>query len=253
MAPRCAPNGRKAVEETIEVSYVDPRDAVAPRSSWKLTEVLCNTGHGGWSMADGLWQGRACLAMRWNGDDFSASSGSPLATGRPTWTILPDILAAGMRSEAMKLAAALSRVRSQSEVIDGGMLLLKIELNEHALAGLNDQCLHFPIPGMGGLHAGAPSLGSTYALGGPRKSLSYFRAPWSPAEDWRGVVIDGYWEAMADAQALDETKRLPLARLFEDRVACSVAMALMQCEAAVASNDEARGQPVVRRKRSASS
>lgn len=209
------------------MGYVRPESAVNPRNAWKLTSILCNTGHGGWSIAEGMWLGQPCVSMRWNGDDFSGSHGSPNQSGRPTWTIVPEPFAKAMRSQAELLAKALSMVSAHCEPTERGALLLKIQLDDEALALLKRKHMHFNIPNMGATCVGAPTLESSYALNGSRKSLNYLCAPWMSSANWRGVVIGGYWEAMARTQTIDEARHASLAKLLEDGVACSVAQALV--------------------------
>lgn len=69
---------------------LDPREALSPRTSWQLVDVL----HEGklWSMALGRWKDdqswRPVLAQRWNGG--RGEKGSPASHGYPNWFVLPD-------------------------------------------------------------------------------------------------------------------------------------------------------------------
>ena len=80
--------------------YPDPITVKSPLKRWKLIEVLRNgeidgSGEGDASIALGEWDGRAVLAIRWNGDDDS-SRGNPQSRGLPTWFILPKWMNATM-------------------------------------------------------------------------------------------------------------------------------------------------------------
>jgi hypothetical protein len=85
---------------------MDPNDVKSPRDKWQLIRVLHNgvkTGTG-WSLACGLWEGKPCLAKRWDGDGPD-SKGHPISTGHAVWFIEPDefyemILASAYVSDA---------------------------------------------------------------------------------------------------------------------------------------------------------
>ena len=51
------------------MGYRKPEDVVAPKSRWELGTVLCNTGQGGWAVAEGSWDDEPAVGIRWNGDD----------------------------------------------------------------------------------------------------------------------------------------------------------------------------------------
>ena len=68
----------------------NPRDALSPRASWQLIDVLHEDEH--WSMALGRWKDgdewRPVLAQRWNGGE--GEKGNPISHGYATWFVLPD-------------------------------------------------------------------------------------------------------------------------------------------------------------------
>jgi hypothetical protein len=66
---------------------VKPQDVKSPREHWVLIDVLLETPN--WSLAVGAWDGRRCLAARWNGDD-DHPKGNPVSHGVPTWFVLPE-------------------------------------------------------------------------------------------------------------------------------------------------------------------
>jgi len=77
------------------MTYISPKDAVAPRGSWRLEDVLIDQGESPpdgqpakFSMATGYWEETPCLAIRWNGYEGSGV-GYPQTIGHATWFILP--------------------------------------------------------------------------------------------------------------------------------------------------------------------
>jgi hypothetical protein len=68
---------------------VKPQDVRSPKEHWILIDVVREKPD--WSLAVGEWDGRRCLAARWNGDD-DRPKGNPVSHGMPTWFILPDEL-----------------------------------------------------------------------------------------------------------------------------------------------------------------
>ena len=78
------------------MSYTKPEDVVSPKEHWKLKRVLRDRGAGGWSVAEGEWDGEPALAIRWNGE--GTGKGNPQSHGRPTWFIIPNELAPIMKA-----------------------------------------------------------------------------------------------------------------------------------------------------------
>lgn len=68
-------------------SYTRPQDVRSPKDHWVLIDVAVETPQ--WSVAVGEWDGRRCLATRWNGDE-ARPKGNPVSHGVPTWFVLPD-------------------------------------------------------------------------------------------------------------------------------------------------------------------
>jgi hypothetical protein len=86
---------------------VRPQDVTSPKAHWILLDVLVEQQD--WSLAVGEWDGRRCLAARWNGDD-ERPKGNPVSHGMPTWFVLPDefadaLLAADLIPEEKKSIA----------------------------------------------------------------------------------------------------------------------------------------------------
>ncbi|HBS80576.1 MAG: hypothetical protein CMK99_21250 [Pseudomonas sp.] len=79
------------------MAYIDPKEVVSPKQSWRLVEVIHNTGDDGWSAAEGKWNGKKVLGLRWNGSESDDGVGSPQSRGYPTWFIVPTELEAGVQ------------------------------------------------------------------------------------------------------------------------------------------------------------
>jgi hypothetical protein len=86
------------------MAYFDPIKVVSPKASWGLKAVIHNTGQGGWSAAEGEWDGTPCLAVRWNGSDTDEGVGNPQSRGYPTWFVVPDELRSAVRQEIDRLS-----------------------------------------------------------------------------------------------------------------------------------------------------
>ena len=72
------------------MAYVSPKDVKSPRESWTLIDVLFDGGEESThALAVGEWEGRRCLAMRWNGTK-DRPMGNPQSRGIATWFIVPD-------------------------------------------------------------------------------------------------------------------------------------------------------------------
>lgn len=73
------------------MGYVDPKEVKSPREKWTLIDVLYDGGEGpgAHAIAIGEWDGRRCLAMRWNGWK-QKPAGNPQSRGIATWFIMPN-------------------------------------------------------------------------------------------------------------------------------------------------------------------
>jgi hypothetical protein len=72
------------------MAYQNPRYVDAPRTRWRLIDILHNDGDGGAALAIGNWDGAPALAIRWNGSSGDSGVGSPQSRGIATWFILPN-------------------------------------------------------------------------------------------------------------------------------------------------------------------
>ena len=73
-----------------------PEDVTSPKKRWRLKRVVHAGTEADWSGAEGWWDDRAVLALRWNGDEDSPK-GNPQSRGYPTWFIVPDELESAVR------------------------------------------------------------------------------------------------------------------------------------------------------------
>lgn len=89
------------------MAYQNPNDIDSPKGRWKLDAVLCDTGDGGWSVAEGVWDESYALGVRWNGSDWNKTSGNPQSRGKPTWFILPYELHEAVKAKALQLNESL--------------------------------------------------------------------------------------------------------------------------------------------------
>src|SRR6266568_6488821 len=101
--------------------YVDPITVVSPKVSWRLKEVIYNSspGQGGWSAAEGEWDGDPCLGVRWNGSDNEEGVGNPQSRGHATWFIIPDGLEDAIRREIEFLCQTEGMVSCEISQPDG--------------------------------------------------------------------------------------------------------------------------------------
>jgi hypothetical protein len=90
------------------MAYVDPNTVLSPKNVWDLGKVVLNTGEGGWSAAEGKWDSRPVMALRWNGSANDTGVGSPQSRGYPTWFIIPDELESGFRKMLDEFDSSLS-------------------------------------------------------------------------------------------------------------------------------------------------
>lgn len=83
--------------EIARPRFTRPETVLSPKGSVSDLRVLLDTGEDGWSVASMLWDGKPSLGIRWNGHQKNPI-GNPQSRGIPTWFVLPDDLAANLRS-----------------------------------------------------------------------------------------------------------------------------------------------------------
>lgn len=89
--------------------YPLPDDVDSPRQHWTLIRVLFRGDQNepeshdpySYSVAVGMWDGKPCLAVRWNANE-GLKAGSPQSRGLPTWFIIPKGLQDGVLATLTK-------------------------------------------------------------------------------------------------------------------------------------------------------
>lgn len=130
------------------MTYIDPNQVLSPKATWTLKQVTYNSGSGGWSAADGLWDDVPCLAIRWNGSDNDQGVGSPQSRGYPTWFIVPDELETAARQaiEALRQAPAVScRIERPADYMVGAFRMTAA-LSPDTVERLGNNRLVFDLP-----------------------------------------------------------------------------------------------------------
>lgn len=77
------------------MAYTKPIE-VTNRKRWKWKNTLYDGGPGGWAAAEGIWDHRKRLALRWNGTD-EKPIGNPQSRAKASWFIVPDELEDSVR------------------------------------------------------------------------------------------------------------------------------------------------------------
>ncbi|MDN7820899.1 hypothetical protein [Burkholderia vietnamiensis] len=134
------------------MAYIDPNQVLSPKATWTLKHVTYNGGPGGWSAAEGQWNGTPCLAVRWNGSDNDDGVGSPQSRGYPTWFIVPDELEAVTR-EAVKGLRDAPAVSCRIERPEGYMIgawRMTATLRPDMVQRLGNNRLMFDLPDLPG-------------------------------------------------------------------------------------------------------
>lgn len=164
------------------MAYIPPENVISPKVYWKSGHtVLLDTGSGGWSAADGFWEGKPCLGLRWNGIDGQDSIGSPQSRGKPTWWIVPSELESVIRKEIDVIKHSKALVNCEIYRPDGyqhGVWVIKAKLDDVIIEKLmkSNSELSFIPPEMDTRRCNADN--------------SYVRAN---QDGLFSVFIDGYW------------------------------------------------------------
>lgn len=177
--------------------YIDPKTVVSPKSRWKLGNVLCDTGQGGWSAATGTWDDGAVVAIRWNGDD-EGTSGNPQSHGNPTWFIVPAELEDAVRAVAERLDRAKDFVKvefSQPEGFEFGVWKVEAEVLPPFVARLEKWStpLAFALPDL------PKRLFRPFG-----ETMEYLIPPTRHREPWSGRLVGGKWQAILQTNGIFE-------------------------------------------------
>lgn len=131
--------------------YVDPNTVVSPKASWVLKNVIYNSGpgKGGWSVAEGLWEGDSCLGVRWNGSSAEEGVGNPQSRGHATWFIIPEGLEDAIRREVdflIQTEEKISCVINQPDEYEFGAWRVVVTLGPQVLKQIGSGLLIFTLP-----------------------------------------------------------------------------------------------------------
>jgi hypothetical protein len=198
------------------MGYRDPTTVVSPKSRWELTRVLCNTGQGGWAVAEGTWDKEPALSIRWNGDDDSSSPGNPQSHGNPTWFIVPTELEEAVRGVAHKLNEARSYITYDVSVppsYQHGVFKLTITVEGKLRAAIASHDVTFPIP----------HLTNRFFRIDPDFCVPSMTRGASP---WRGRFKDGVWQCIVETNGIPEDDNPTGMDIVRDALITSVVQSL---------------------------
>lgn len=198
------------------MGFRDPATVLSPKNRWEFGKVLCSTGQGGWSIAEGCWEGHPTLGMRWNGDDDSGSPGNPQSHGNPTWFILPDELHEAARVLADGLADALGYVTFKHERpadFDYGVFRISMSVRGKVREKADARNVVFEIPTL------------------PKRFFRYDEPQYmmpraSGDQPWRGCFVNGEWKAIVQTNGISEEENPTSMDVVKDALIAQVLKAL---------------------------
>ncbi len=170
--------------------YIDPNTVVSPKTSWKLKRVIYNSGAGGWSAAEGEWEGTPRLGMRWNGSDTEDGVGNPQSRGHATWFIIPEGLESAMLREIDFLTQTEDVVScsiKRPNNYDYGAWRIEAKLSSQSLKKLKGCPLIFKLPTLQN-RMYYPDKGYASAIEG----------------ELRGVFVDDKWSGDVYSNGISE-------------------------------------------------
>jgi hypothetical protein len=198
------------------MGYKDPTTVLSPKSRWEFGKALCNTGQGGWSIAEGWWEGVPALGIRWNGDDDSGSPGNPQSHGNPTWFILPEELREAARELAHCLAEAIDFVTFKNERPEGfdyGVFRVTMSIRGKIRERIEGRNVTFEIP----------TLPKRFFR---HEDMKFMMPPTSDRAPWRGRFVDGEWTAIVQTNGISEQENPTSMDVVRDALIAQVVRAL---------------------------
>lgn len=194
--------------------YIDPSTVDSPKASWKLKTVIYNSspGQGGWSAAEGEWEGSPCLGVRWNGSNSEEGVGNPQSRGYATWFIIPDGLEDAIRREIEFLSQTEGNVSCEiyrPEDYDYGAWRVELTLGPQILRRLNNNSLVFTIPTLQN-RVFHPDKGYVRAIDG----------------ELRGAFVDGKWYGDVYSNGISENDNLTKIESVRDALTQSIMRAI---------------------------
>ena len=197
------------------MGFKDPAKVISPKHRWEMGTVLCSTGQGGWSVAEGRWDKQPALGIRWNGDDDSGSPGNPQSHGNPTWFIVPEELQEAVRGVAYRLNEAVSSVtftRESPSDFDEGVFRIAMTVEGKARAFVDNNAFTFEVP----------NLPNRFFRHEPELRV----APRDEKSPWRGRFKDGRWTAIVQTNGIAEGQNPTSMDVVRDALVASVAQSL---------------------------
>ena len=197
------------------MGYKDPATVLAPRTRWEFGRVLCNTGQGGWSIAEGQWDKDSTLGIRWNGDDDSGSPGNPQSHGNPTWFILPEELHEAARQIASRLTETVNLITFRSEhPVDFayGVFRVTMSIGGKVREQVERRDVIFEIPTL------------PKRLFRP-EDTKFMLSPTSDKTPWRGRFVNGEWTAIVQTNGISEEENPTSMDVVKDALIAQVVKA----------------------------
>ena len=175
------------------MAYIDPIDVISPKHSWGSNhKILWNGGDGDWSAAEGLWESKPCLALRWNGSAKYEGIGSPQSRGNPTWFIVPRQLESDLRQTIYAIAESKSVVLCEIYQADGydvGAWRLEAKLNPQFVTKMSGSNLTFKLPELQ-----------------KRLFISEKEYRTAGSEGLLGMFVNGHWKGDVYTNGIEENK-----------------------------------------------
>lgn len=196
------------------MTYIDPTKVVSPKALWKLGKVIFNDGKGSWSIAEGKWDGKSVLGIRWNGSDNVAGVGNPQSRGCATWFVLPDELRHVVEAFAVRQAQSEEPVSCHIERPDGydlGAWRVEAKLNPRIVEQMDGIPLVFSMPML------------------PQR-ICHTEMEYRVVVDGalQDKFIDGKWRAHMYSNGIEEAKNPTTISDFRDAFVKSVKQALQR-------------------------
>lgn len=202
------------------MGYKKPEEVVSPKDRWKHGKTIVNTGQDGFSVVEGLWDEAPVVAIRWNGDDLSGSSGTPQSTGWPTWFVLPAELQSVVRDAAVTLHGAIHSIDcllTQPKGYEWGVFKVEIKITDDALRErLLGETVLFQLP----------QLKNRLFREWTERFDEYFAPPSEMGAPWRGKLIDSTWVGVVQTNGVSEDMNETTRSMVRDALIEQVAIAL---------------------------
>jgi hypothetical protein len=193
------------------MGYKTPDDVISPKSRWKLSSIICNTGQGGFAVAEGEWDNAYAIGLRWNGDDDTGSSGNPQSHGNPTWFVVPHEL----ESAVLNVAADIEKKKTlivctvtRPDDFQHGVFRVEISVKGPLREKIEGRKIPFEMP----------RLQKRFF----RIEADFRAAPSNGSTHLRGQLNDGAWHAIVQTNGIDEDSNPTTLDVVKDALIASV-------------------------------